>query len=1130
MSNAVSNTAFNQASNPSSTAPDTTQNATVESLMLSEDVFVFPASFSQQRIWLLDQLEGDSATYNMSMTMLLSGALDINVLERSLSTLVDRHEALRTNFQMVNDSLVQVVAETADFRMTVEDYSLEGKVSPVEPKTQPETQPKTQPEIEEWISRATQRPFNLEKDPLFRVKLLRLSSAQHVLQITMHHIISDAWSMGVFKKELSTLYKAFKQGDPSPLEPLQIQYADFADWQRDYLSGDRLKTHLDYWRQKLEGIPPLLALPTDRPRPAIQTFKGKTTRFMLSAELTQQLKALSQQSQSTLFMTLLSAFSILLARYTHSEDIVIGSPIANRQQRELEPLIGCFVNTLVLRAQLKGNPTFEEVLAQVRQTALEAYERQDLPFERLVEELQPERSLSHSPLFQVMFILQNTPKAARSLVGLDMTPIKRKKTVAKFDLTLAMTERKEGLSGSFEYNSDLFDSATIDRAIGHFQTLLEGIACNPKQPISELPILTRSERQQLLIDWNDTADSTFLDQCIHELFEQQAAKTPAAIALTLESPKGQPTEQPTEQLTYQILNQRANQLAQYLKTRNLPPETLVGICLERSPNMMIALLGTLKAGLAYVPLDPTYPDARISFTLSDADIPLLLTQQSLVPQLSKHSVNLICLDKDWDAIAATAQNSETERSAGKISPDQRAYVIYTSGSTGQPKGVEVCHRSVSNFLQAMANKPGLTAQDALLSVTTLSFDIAALELFLPLTVGAKVMLVSSEVAADATLLQPVLSRCNATVMQATPATWQMLIASGWKGNPHLKLLCGGEALPLELAKQLIARSNDVWNMYGPTEATIWSTCKKIAAADKAVSIGRPIANTQTYILDKFQNPVPIGVSGELHIGGAGLAKGYLHRPELTERQFISHPFAAKINSKPNSRLYKTGDLARYWPDGQIECLGRIDNQIKLRGFRIELGEIESVLAQQNNIQQAAVIVREDIPGDRRLVAYCVTQDPTSPSIEAQRNHLQQQLPHYMVPSTFVWLETLPQTPNGKVDRAALPAPDWSSQSTAVESTPPSTPTEQAIANVWTDVLNLSSVGIHDNFFALGGHSLLAAQVISRLRSILDIDLSLRHLFEATTIAEFACLAEDLRTKQKAGATSKMTIPRSSRRR
>lgn len=1094
--------------------------STPASTKLSEDVFVFPASYSQQRLWLLDQIEGESATYNMSMVLMLSGMLDVSILERSLLELVMRHEALRTNFQMVDDSLVQVIAETSDFCLQIVEAPIDGDPLPLSL------------ELENLIAKITKRPFNLAQDSLFRVTLLRLTATQHILLVTMHHIISDAWSMSVFKRDLTALYDAFKSDRPSPLQPLQIQYADFADWQRDFLSGDRLNAHLDYWREKLTGLPPLLTLPTVRPRPAVQSFKGKTAKFSLTPTLTQQLKTVSQQSQATVFMTLLAAFSVLLSRYSSYDDIAIGSPIANRQQRELEALIGCFVNTLVLRISLKNNPTFKQLLAQVRQTALEAYEHQDLPFEKLVEELQPERSLSHSPLFQVMFILQNAPKSSHSLGDLEIRPIKRKKTIAKFDLTLTMTEKEEGFIGAFEYNSDLFDPATIDRAIGHFKILLENIVNNPEKPVSALPILSDRERRQLLIDWNKTTDNTISTLCIHELFEQQVARIPDDLALIVESTNNQSNEQ----LTYRELNHRADLLAGYLRTQNLPPESLIGICLDRSANMMVALLGILKAGLAYVPLDPTYPVERSIFTIADARISVLLTQQNLISQLGEHSARVVCLDRDWQTIVdVNATQSKSASRTNSVNLDRRAYVIYTSGTTGKPKGVEVTHRSLSNFLQAMAKKPGITDRDTLLGVTTLSFDIAALELFLPLIVGAKVILVDSEIASDATLLCPVLNRCNATIMQATPATWQMLIAAGWSGNSQIKLLCGGEALSSELAQQLISRSDALWNMYGPTEATIWSTCSKIESANSPISIGKPIANTQAYILDKFQNPVPIGSIGELYIGGVGLAKGYLNRPELTENKFISNPLAiAKADGETDrtvsSKLYKTGDLARYRPDGNIECLGRTDNQVKLRGFRIELGEIESVLMQQDSVSQAVAAVREYNPNDKRLIAYCVASEPTTiPTTEEQRNFLQQRLPHYMVPYTFVWLDEFPKTPNGKIDRAALPTPDWSNQNSQVVSVPPSNPLEKQIADTWAAVLDLTSVGIHDNFFALGGHSLSAARVISRLRAALEIELTLRHLFEATTIAELSRLIEDLQQKNSAGTTT-MTIPRSSRRR
>ena len=851
-------------------AQATLENTASTDSISSENVFVFPASFSQQRLWLLAQIEGESATYNMSMAMLLTGSLNIPVLEQALSEIVARHEALRTNFQMVDDAPVQVIAETTDFQLQILEVPLSGEPLPLPP------------DIEQLIFAETQHPFDLAKDALFRVKLLRLNAEHHVLLVTMHHIISDAWSMGVLRRELTELYEAFSLGKPSPLTPLPIQYADFAHWQQELLSGERLDSHLDYWRQQLVGIPPLLELPTDRPRPSIQTFRGSTEQFQLTPALTQKLKVLSQRSKSTLFMTLLAAFTVLLSRYSGFEDIVVGSPIANRQRSELESLIGCFVNTLVLRTKLTENPTFVEVLEQVRQTALDAYAHQDLPFEKLVEELQPERSLSHSPLFQVMFILQNAPRGPQELPGLKMTPLKRGKAVAKFDLSLSMAEvtadnllspdektvgeaqPSTALIGWLEYNSDLFDAATIARMAQHFQTLLEGIVTAPEQRISDLPLLSPQERHQILVDWNDTQSDDFRDQCIHELFEAQVAQTPDAVAVVFEAAVSEATNNgtvpnATKHLTYRELDERANQLASYLRSQNLTPGSLVGICMDRSLDMMVALLGVLKTGAAYVPLDPTYPSERLAFMVSDAQIPLLLTQQHLTKRLSNHQAQVVCLDKDWETIAnAGPLTSEQEAAPDQVTPENLAYVIYTSGSTGTPKGVQICHRSVTNFLRSMAKRPGLTAQDVLLSVTTLSFDIALLELFLPLSVGAKVILVSSEVASDGSQLRPVLERSGATVMQATPATWQMLLAAGWQGSPGLKMLCGGEALSQELAHQLLERGASRWNLYRPTEVTIWSMVSQIRSKAAPISIGTPIANTQIYLVDAHLNPVPVG--------------------------------------------------------------------------------------------------------------------------------------------------------------------------------------------------------------------------------------------------------------------------------
>ncbi len=701
-----------------------------------------------------------------------------------------------------------------------------------------------------------------------------------------------------------------------------------------------------------------------------------------------------------------------------------------------------------------------------------------------MEVLQPERHLSHHPLFQVMFVFQNAPMPILELPGLTLSSLEIDRGTSQFDLKLSMTDQGSGLTGWLEYNTDLFGAATISRMSGHFQTLLEGIVANPEQKISALPLLTTAERQQLLVGWNEP-HSYFEDICIHQLFEAQVKQTPEAVAVAFEN----------QQLTYQELNHRANQLAHYLQAIGVKPETLVGICLERSVELVVGVLGILKAGGAYVPLDEAYPQERLEFMLEDAQVPVLLTQQQLLEKLPRQTGHVICLDLDLEEISWESEENPASRSTA----ENLAYVIYTSGSTGRPKGVQISHRAMLNFLTAMGQQLDITERDVLLAITTLSFDIAGLELFLPLSVGARTVLVSREASSDGSQLLEQLSGANPTLMQATPATWQLLLEAGWQGSNHLKILCGGEALPSQLAKQLQERGAALWNLYGPTEATIWSAIYKVDSNDESPAIGRPIANTEIYILDRHLQPVPVGVPGELHIGGAGLARGYLNRLELTAEKFIPHPFS----DDPCARLYKTGDLARYRPDGNIEFLGRLDYQVKIRGFRIELGEIETVLGQHPAVCQALVVAREDQPGDKRLVAYLVPNQPSPPSVRELRDFLQEKLPTYMVPAAFVILDALPLTPNGKVDRRTLPPPDTARPELGEAWVPPRTPTEESLVAIWAEVLGLEQVSIHDNFFELGGHSLLATQVISRVRDVLQLDLPVRTLFEMPTIAGLA---------------------------
>jgi amino acid adenylation domain-containing protein/non-ribosomal peptide synthase protein (TIGR01720 family) len=1083
-----------------------------------------PLSFAQQRLWFLDQLESNSSSYNLSIGLRLVGTLNVAALEQSLKELIARHEVLRTNFVTVDGKPTQIIQIQTNWTVAVVDLQhlptpvLSEVVQPFGHENGEASAEVTEQQAaaQKLLEQKAIEPFDLAHDALIRATLVVLSETEQWLLVCMHHVVCDGWSIGVFVQELQALYNAYSQGQPSPLTPLPIQYADFAIWQRQWLVGEVLQNHLSYWEQQLANAPTFLPLPTDRPRPAVQTFNGSYHVFTLSVELTQRLLQLSQQQGCTLFMTLLAAYNTLLYRYTGQEDILVGTPIANRDRTEIEGLIGFFVNTLVMRTNLAENPTFSELLPRIREMALSAYAHQDLPFEMLVEALQPERDLSHTPLFQVMFVLLNAPMSEIELTELSVSGLPIGITTAKFDLTLSMENTPNGLFGWWEYNTDLFDSSTIERMTGHFVTLLEAIVANPQERISQLPMLTASEQQQLLVEWNNTQVDYAFDKCIHQLFEEQVQRTPDAVAVVFVDDRSEASRRVNQQLTYHELNYRANQLAHYLQSLGVKADVLVGICVERSLEMVVGLLAILKAGGAYVPLDPEYPQERLRFILEDAQVSVLLTQQKLVEKLPECQAQLVSLDTNWQFISQLPQGNPITN----VQASNLAYVIYTSGSTGQPKGVQISHTAVSNFLSAMQQRPGITKQDTLLAITTISFDIAALEIFLPMTVGASLVIARRDVTLDGRELFDLLVKSKATIMQATPATWGLLLDSNFQSS-DLKILCGGEALPGDLVNKLLARSASLWNLYGPTETTIWSSVCQLKSSESLISIGRPISNTQIYILDQNLQPVPVGIPGELHIGGAGLARGYLNRPELTQEKFIPNPFIGSRGaerslsggflrselrrdqgSRGGERLYKTGDLARYLPDGNIEYLGRIDNQVKIRGFRIELGEIEAALSQHPHVQASCVIAREYNPGDKRLVAYIVPQPQLILTISELRSVLKSKLPDYMVPSAIVFLESLPLTPNGKIDRRALPAPEPSSQSRD-KYVAPHTPIEEILALIWQQVLKVELVGRHDNFFELGGHSLLATQLISRVRSSLKVEVALRSLFAAPTIAELA---------------------------
>ncbi|BCL38241.1 non-ribosomal peptide synthetase [Nostoc sp. MS1] len=917
-----------------------------------------PVSFAQQRLWFLEQLLPDSQFYNFPQSFRLFGSLNLQALEQSINEIVRRHEVLRTTFTALDGQPVQIIAPVLSVPLHLIDLrSLAASAKDVE--------------IQRLMIEEFQQPLNINQGPLLRATLLQLDTEEYLLLLSIHHIVFDGWSVGVLFQELTLLYQAFANGLPSPLAELTIQYADFAVWQRQWLQTTAISEQLAYWQQQLADLP-ILQLPSDRPRPAVQSYRGARQPISFSKSLSEAVTRFSQEEGVTLYMTLLAAFQTVLFRYTNSEDIFVGSLIANRHHQEIENLIGFFVNTLILRSNFSNSPTFRQLLKQVREITLEAYAHQDIPFDKLVEELEPERDLSRHPLFQICFALQNVPMQGLELSGLTINHHLEHNGTAKFDLFLELFETLDGISGWFEYSTDLFDAATISRIGENFQTLIAGIIANPDEKVTNLPLLTEAETQKLLVEWNQT-QTDYPQQSIHQLFEAQVERVPDSIAATFAD----------QEITYRELNAKANQLARHLQTLGVGSDVLVGICVERSLEKIVALLAVLKAGGAYVPLDPAYPQQRLSFKVSDSQLSVLLTQQHLLDKLPQHQAHVVCLDKDWQEIATQSpDNLDTN-----VKPDNLAYVIYTSGSTGKPKGVQIIHSSVVNFLHFMGQHLQLTEQDIMLSVTTISFDIAVLEIFLPITLGARVFLASRDEAMDGTALMALTK--GVTVMQATPATWQLLIEAGWQGS-NIKILCGGEALPKKLAQQLQQRCTTLWNVYGPTETTIWSATYKVTSDDGQVLIGRPMANTQFYILDSQLQPVPVGVPGELYIGGAGLARGYLHRSDLTEARFIPNPFNYTNTS---DRLYKTGDLVRYLPDGNIEYLSRIDHQVKIRGFRIELGEIETVLTQHPAVSKGVVIDREDVPGQKRLVAYVVQnqqQDSTPELLEDwQTEHLSQ---------------------------------------------------------------------------------------------------------------------------------------------
>jgi amino acid adenylation domain-containing protein len=1054
-----------------------------------------PLSFSQQRLWFLDQWQPGNAVYNICRAHHLSGHLDVTALQQSLDSVVQRHEVLRTTFPASNGQPTQFISPELICGLSVIDLA----DLPAE---------KLQKQSRRLITEQASSAFDLSRGPLLRLTLVRLAEEEHLFIFTVHQIVCDGWSVNVFYRDFWALYEAFCEKREAILPVLKFQFADFAVWQHQSIQGDLLRSQLFFWKDQLGGALSILDVPTNRRRPKLQSFHGARHVLRYSEVLTGALKELSRSKSVTLFMTLMAAYQTLLYRYTEQEDVVVGFPIANRNSLETKDVMGFLVNTLVARTDLTGNPQFTQLLSRVRDVCAAAYSHQDLPFEKLVEELHPQRDGSRNPLFQVMFAFQSPDPTGWEGRHVEAEPLEVDGGTSKFDLMLSLTNRGKDLIGYFEYSTDLFDRSTIERMAGNFQTLLEGIVADPDKRLSDLPLLTGTEKHQLLTEWNATQFHYPEDKCLHQLFEAQADAMPEAIALVFGD----------KEVSYGELNKRANQLAHYLMGLGVGSGTLVGVCLERSLDLIVGLTGILKADGAYVPLDPLFPKERLAFMLQDAQVAILLTEdkafESMLPLSS--AARVICLNRDWEKIAQERNdNPPTE-----VRSDDLAYAIYTSGSTGRPKAVQVSHRSVVNCLYSIRHTVGFSENDTFLALTTISFDIAALELFLPLLSGARVALASRDEVLDGKQLANRLASSAATVMQATPSTWTLLLDAGWRGVEDFKILCGGEVLTRSLANELLDGGASLWNLYGPTETTIWSTVAKVEPGEGPVLIGRPIGNTQIYILDSYLESVPVGVRGELYIGGDGVARGYLNRPELTAEKFVPDIFW----DQTDARLYRTGDLARYRFDGNIEFLGRVDNQVKIRGHRIELGEVEFILNQHPAVKESVVIAHDrESSEDKYLVGYLVPDQDSVLSITDLRGLLSQKLPGYMIPSAFVVLDALPLTLNGKVDRPKLLLIGGSRPSLDQGFVEPRSEIEELVAQVWREVLKLENVGVHDNFFELGGHSLLATRVAARLRSNFTIDLPLRKLFELPTVAELAEHIDHTR-RERSGAGIPPIVP------
>ncbi|WDD98093.1 non-ribosomal peptide synthetase [Thalassomonas actiniarum] len=1045
-------------------------------------------SFAQQRLWLLDQIDGGSAHYNITGALNLLGALNIQALELSFDEIIKRHESLRTSFVEENNQVVQLIREAGTFKLTSSDCSLLAGQEQAQA-------------VKEQIALEGSKVFDLSQDLMLRVHLIKCAPQQHVLVVTMHHIASDGWSMSVLIKEFSALYAAYSRGQASALPALEVQYADYAHWQRQYLKDEVLEQQLGYWQQQLADLPVVHGLPLDYSRPAAQSFTGKAVSSRLGREPLTALKTLCRGQGATLFMGLHAAFSVLLARYSNERDIVIGSPIANREQQEVAKLIGFFVNTLVLRSDLSQEPGFAALLQQSKQMLTDAYAHQQVPFEQLVERLQPERSLQHSPLFQVMLVLQNNEQQQLVLPELTLTPVAEENELAMFDLTLTAEEKDQQLVLHWEYNTDLFKEQTITAMAAHFEALVAALLARPQENVFKLPFIAQDQAgQQLSSGRVDKGDNL----CIHEVFEQRVREQGQAIALELAG----------QELSYAQLNARANRLARYLvNQQGIKPGRLVGICLKRSIDMVVSILAVLKAGGAYVPLDPGYPAERLAYMLADAELEAILTDSTLQTPISEEQA--VYLDRE--AVTSCVndyEDTDLPVTATTSGADDLAYVIYTSGSTGQPKGVMVSHQNWQSYRAGAAEEYQMTANDKLVQFSSLSFDILVEELTLSLLSGGTLVLPGGDQVLAPFEFWQLVDRHQITLASLPTAYWHQLaeeesLAARVQNTSLRQVIVGGEAIsPAHLTRwqQNAGQGIRLLNTYGPTEATVIASSFDVTTfdgGDKTIPIGKALNNSSLVILDKHLNLVPKGVIGELYIGGEGLARGYLNQAELSAEKFIKHPFA----NAPGERLYKTGDLVRWLDDGNLAFVGRIDHQVKIRGFRIELGEIEQKLREHYAVRDALVLAKEDEGGNKRLAAYVVTAGEQQPDVIANlRTWLKQSLPEYMLPGAYMPLAALPLTANGKLDVKALPEPVW--QQAGLDYVAPVSATEQALCELWQEILGLERVGVTDNFFDLGGHSLLATRLVTQVNQVFALELAMQEIFNLQTVSELAASLDE----------------------